>query len=27
VETVALDVAMPPDVDTPEDFARLHVQS
>jgi hypothetical protein len=24
---VALDVAMPPDVDTPEDFARLHVQS
>ena len=27
VEVVALDVAMPPDVDTPEDFARLHVQS
>ncbi|HEV8585427.1 MAG TPA: nucleotidyltransferase family protein [Methylomirabilota bacterium] len=26
VETVALDVAMPADVDTPEDFARLHVQ-
>lgn len=27
VEVVALDVAMPLDVDTPEDFARLHVQS
>ncbi len=27
VETLALDVAMPADVDTPEDFARLHVQS
>jgi CTP:molybdopterin cytidylyltransferase MocA len=27
VEVVALDVAMPADVDTPEDFARLHVQS
>jgi len=27
VETVAFDVAMPADVDTPEDFARLHVQS
>ncbi len=27
VETLAFDVAMPPDVDTPEDFARLHVQS
>jgi molybdenum cofactor cytidylyltransferase len=26
VETVALDVAMPPDIDTPEDFARLHVK-
>ena len=26
VETLALDVAMPPDVDTPEDFARLHVK-
>lgn len=26
VETLALDVAMPPDVDTPEDFARLHVE-
>jgi molybdenum cofactor cytidylyltransferase len=26
VETVAFDIAMPPDVDTPEDFARLHVQ-
>jgi len=24
VETVELDVAMPADVDTPEDFARLH---
>lgn len=27
VEAVAFDVAMPADVDTPEDFARLHVQS
>jgi molybdenum cofactor cytidylyltransferase len=27
VATLALDVAMPADVDTPEDFARLHVQS
>ena len=27
VEAVALDVAMPADVDTPEDFTRLHVQS
>ena len=27
VEVVPLDVAMPADVDTPEDFARLHVQS
>ena len=27
VEVVALDVAMPADVDTPEDFTRLHVQS
>jgi molybdenum cofactor cytidylyltransferase len=27
VEVVALDAAMPADVDTPEDFARLHVQS
>ena len=27
VETVAIDAAMPADVDTPEDFARLHVQS
>jgi len=27
VETLALDIAMPADVDTPEDFARLHVQS
>jgi molybdenum cofactor cytidylyltransferase len=27
VEVVAFDVAMPDDVDTPEDFARLHVQS
>ncbi len=26
VETVALDLAMPPDVDTPEDYAKLHVQ-
>ena len=26
VERVALDVAMPPDVDTPEDFARLRVE-
>ena len=26
VELVELDVAMPADVDTPEDFARLHVQ-
>jgi molybdenum cofactor cytidylyltransferase len=26
VETLALDIAMPPDVDTPEDFARLHVK-
>lgn len=26
VATVAFDVAMPPDVDTPEDYARLHVQ-
>ena len=27
VETLALDVTMPTDVDTPEDFTRLHVQS
>ena len=27
VEVVPLDIAMPTDVDTPEDFARLHVQS
>jgi molybdenum cofactor cytidylyltransferase len=27
VEVVPLDIAMPADVDTPEDFARLHVQS
>jgi molybdenum cofactor cytidylyltransferase len=26
VDTVALDLAMPADVDTPEDFARLHVE-
>jgi molybdenum cofactor cytidylyltransferase len=26
VERVSFDLAMPPDVDTPEDFARLHVQ-
>lgn len=26
VERVAFDVAMPADVDTPEDFARLHVE-
>jgi molybdenum cofactor cytidylyltransferase len=26
VELVALDLAMPPDVDTPEDYAKLHVQ-
>ncbi|HXL46808.1 MAG TPA: NTP transferase domain-containing protein, partial [Candidatus Binatia bacterium] len=26
VEAVALDFAMPPDVDTPEDYAKLHVQ-
>lgn len=26
VEAVALDIAMPPDVDTPEDYAKLHVQ-
>lgn len=26
VERVAIDTAMPPDVDTPEDFARLHVE-
>ena len=26
VERVALDLAMPPDVDTPEDYAKLHVQ-
>jgi molybdenum cofactor cytidylyltransferase len=26
VERVAFDMAMPPDVDTPEDFARLHVE-
>jgi molybdenum cofactor cytidylyltransferase len=26
VETLAVDAAMPPDVDTPEDFARLHVE-
>ena len=26
VETVAFDLAIPPDVDTPEDYARLHVQ-
>jgi molybdenum cofactor cytidylyltransferase len=26
VETVAIDAPMPADVDTPEDFARLHVQ-
>jgi molybdenum cofactor cytidylyltransferase len=27
VETLPFETAMPPDVDTPEDFARLHVQS
>jgi molybdenum cofactor cytidylyltransferase len=27
VQTLAFDAAMPADVDTPEDFARLHVQS
>ncbi len=27
VETVVLDIPMPADVDTPEDFTRLHVQS
>ncbi|MBI1962408.1 MAG: NTP transferase domain-containing protein, partial [Candidatus Rokubacteria bacterium] len=26
VERVPLDLPMPPDVDTPEDYARLHVQ-
>ena len=26
VERVTFDLPMPPDVDTPEDFARLHVQ-
>ena len=26
VDTVAVDAPMPPDVDTPEDFARLHVE-
>ena len=26
VEAVAFDLAMPPDVDTPEDYAKLHVQ-
>lgn len=26
VERVAFDAEMPPDVDTPEDFARLHVE-
>ena len=26
VERVAIDATMPPDVDTPEDYARLHVQ-
>ena len=26
VETVAFDLSMPPDVDTPEDYAKLHVQ-
>lgn len=26
VELVSFDIAMPPDVDTPEDYARLHVQ-
>jgi molybdenum cofactor cytidylyltransferase len=26
VERVAFDLAMPPDVDTPEDYAKLHVQ-
>ncbi|HEU5321743.1 MAG TPA: nucleotidyltransferase family protein [Methylomirabilota bacterium] len=26
VEVVAVDAPMPPDVDTPEDFARLHVE-
>ena len=26
VEAVAFDIAMPPDVDTPEDYAKLHVQ-
>jgi molybdenum cofactor cytidylyltransferase len=26
VEILALDIAMPPDVDTPEDLARLHVE-
>ena len=26
VETLVVDAVMPPDVDTPEDFARLHVE-
>jgi len=26
VERVAVDAPMPPDVDTPEDYAKLHVQ-
>jgi len=26
VEALAFDLAMPPDVDTPEDYAKLHVQ-
>jgi molybdenum cofactor cytidylyltransferase len=26
VERIAIDLAMPPDVDTPEDYAKLHVQ-
>jgi molybdenum cofactor cytidylyltransferase len=26
VERVTIDLAMPPDVDTPEDYAKLHVQ-
>jgi molybdenum cofactor cytidylyltransferase len=26
VELVSFDIPMPPDVDTPEDYARLHVQ-
>lgn len=26
VERISIDLAMPPDVDTPEDYAKLHVQ-